>query len=500
MTVHAHQPCKDCGSSDALTIYDDHSFCFSCEKWTPKEVNKEDFTYQYIPWRGVSKDTMRAFNVRTKIDGSGTPISIGFPYPSGVTKVRLLASKQFYALGETTDKTKPLFGQDIFPASSARSITITEGELDALSVYEMMGNYPVVSISSAAVAKSAIAAAHEYINSFDKIYLCLDSDEPGRRATKEIAQQFDFNKVYDVKLAKKDANEYLEANESALFKKIWWSAKRFLPEGIVSSFSEIDEIIDSDEQKQSISYPFPTLQDMTYGIRNGEVVLLTALEGIGKTEIFRAIEFDILKKTDENIGIIHLEEGKSRLIKGLAGYELEKPVHLPDQVVSKEEIKSAFRRVVGRDDRVHIYTHFGSDDLDVILSTIRFLVASCGCKYVFLDHISMLVTGRDSNDEREALDYLSTRFEWLVKELDFTLFLISHVNDEGLTRGSRNISKTCDLWVHMHRNKTADMEEERNTTYLTVNKNRFGGRTGPAGRLFFDKNTYKINELIEVFE
>ena len=29
--VLTHQPCEDCGSSDALTVYDDHTFCFSCQ-------------------------------------------------------------------------------------------------------------------------------------------------------------------------------------------------------------------------------------------------------------------------------------------------------------------------------------------------------------------------------------------------------------------------------------------------------------------------------------
>jgi len=439
---------------------------------------------------------MEFFNVKTKVSDDGGPIELGFVYPNGRTKVRNYNEKKFRVVGVLDEerKNKPLFGMDRFPAGSAKSITITEGEKDTLAIYEMMGKYPVVSISSAQAGKKEVALAHEYLNSFDRIYLCLDSDIPGQEATREIAAQFDFNKIFHVKMERKDAYEYLENSEAELFKKLWWNSKRFLPEGIVSTFSEIDSILDSEQEKPAVPYPFPTLENMTYGVRTGEVVLLTALEGIGKTEIFRAIEYSFLKNTDENIGIIHLEEGKSRMIKGLAGYELSTPVHLPDSGVSKDEIKKAFRDVVRRDERIHIYTHFDSDDLDVILGTIRFLVASCGCKRVFLDHITMLVTGRDNEDERRSLDYLSTRFEWLVEELDFTLFLISHVNDEGLTRGSRNISKTADLHIHMERNKTAENEIERNTTYLTVKKNRFAGRTGPAGKLYFDPKTYIVAE------
>ena len=29
--IETHQPCPDCGSSDALAVYEDHTHCFSCD-------------------------------------------------------------------------------------------------------------------------------------------------------------------------------------------------------------------------------------------------------------------------------------------------------------------------------------------------------------------------------------------------------------------------------------------------------------------------------------
>ena len=105
------------------------------------------------------------------------------------------------------------------------------------------------------------------------------------------------------------------------------------------------------------------------------------------------------------------------------------------------------------------------------------------------------------DDERRAQDYISTRLAMMVEELDFTLFLVSHVNDDGKTRGSRNISKVADLRVDLMRNLQAESEELRNTTFLNISKNRYSGRTGPAGELFFDTETYllqdKQKELLE---
>lgn len=508
------EPCPRCRAEGGdrtgnnLGVFDDgHTYCYAghgvVTKSNQQEYMDTSFTYQYLPWRGITAETMKFFNVETKVSPSGEPVAIGINWPNGRIQVRSRTQKTFLTQGEKKTETGNLFGMDKFPASSAKAITITEGALDAMAVFQMQGSkYPCVSVTSSSSAKTECGKEHEYLNSFDRIYLAFDMDEPGQKAASEVASLFDFNKVYHVKMAVKDPNDYLLDQKMSpdLFMKAWWGAKRYVPEGIISSYSEIDDIIDNDGLKPFITYPFERLQQMTYGIRTGELVVIKAPEGIGKTEIFRAFEYHVLKNTDENIGIIHLEEGKSRMIKGLIGYELNQPIHLPDRQLPKEEIKQGYRKLVGRDDRVHYYTHFGSDDPDGILSTIRFLAAVCGCKYIFLDHITMVVTGLAGEDERKALDYISTRLAMMVEELDFSLFLISHVNDQGQTRGSRNITKVADLVIDLFRNKMAENEQERNTTYVTVEKNRFAGRTGNAGCLVFDPETYKISERLEMPE
>jgi twinkle protein len=107
----------------------------------------------------------------------------------------------------------------------------------------------------------------------------------------------------------------------------------------------------------------------------------------------------------------------------------------------------------------------------------------------------MAVSGLGGEDERRALDYLSTRLEMMVKELNFALILVSHVNDDGRTRGSRYISKIADIRIDAVRDLQASDPVTRNTTHLTVSKNRFSGRTGPACRLLFDPQTYTYKEL-----
>jgi twinkle protein len=492
--VEGKLPCPSCDSSDAYHLYDDgHGYCFSCAKRTfNSSGTSSKFTYEYVPYRGLKKETLEFYKVLTRINSEGKPVAVVYPYSENASKVRGFP-KSFYAEGNMKDA--DIFGWQRFHAGAGMAITITEGEDDALAAFEMLGSkYPVVSVSSSVNAKRDCSRRHEYLNSFDKIYLCFDSDDVGAKAALEVASLFDFNKVYHVKLSLKDAQQYHEAKKAKEFTQIWWNSKRFIPEGIISSFAEIDQIIDSERTHGSASYPFPTLQEMTYGPRQGEVILLTAFSGIGKTEIIRAIEYHLIKTTTENIGIIHLEEEKERSIKGLVSYAIGQPVHLPDSNVSKDDIKQAYRELVVRDDRVHLYSHFGSDDPDTILDTVRFLAGSCDCRYIFLDHITMVVTGADNDDERKKLDYISTRLAMMVRELDFTLFMVSHVNSNGETRGSKNIYNVADLAIRLDRNPSAESAVERNKTYLTINKNRFASMTGPAGVLSFDPKTFIVKE------
>lgn len=493
-----HTYCPKCGSSDALTKYaDGHSHCYSCEDHkSGKKFDLSNFTYEYLPWRGITKSTMERYGVKTKVDTEGKPVSMGFRYPNGSYKIRLLDKKEFFSEGEITKA--GLFGRDKFEAGLSKNITITEGELDALSLNQVC-HCPVVSVQSSGSAHRDCSHDREWLNSFERIYLAFDNDSAGREALGRVARLFDYNKIYVLKFTKrKDANEYLLAGEDSDLRNIWWNAKKYSPVPIISTFSEFETVLEH-APKWGVPYPFPTLTAMTYGIKTSESVLITAQEGVGKTELMHAIEYQLLKETDDAIGAIFIEEPNARHLRALAGIELHKPVHLPDSGITQDQILEALRNVVKVDDRLLVYAHYGSDDPEVLLDLIRFLVSARGCRYILLDHLSMVVSGLSSEaDERRALDYLTTRLEMMVVELDFGLIMVSHVNDEGKTRGSRNASKVANIRIDIARDLLHPDPDQCNTTHITVSKNRFGMKTGPAGKLLFNPETYTYTELPDV--
>lgn len=498
--VIRHEVCPLCiaegrdTSEDNLAVYEDHSYCYAGHGLIDrKEGFINTFTYEYIPLRGIERDTLIKYDVKTKINPDGKPISIGFVYPNGSCKVRSLTDKDFY-WADGVPSRPGLFGKDKFSSGEHKYVTITEGELDALSLYQVLKS-PVVSVQSSSSAARDCMVDRSFLNSFERVYLAMDGDTAGREAAAAVARAFDYNKIYDVKFDKfKDANDYLQAGEASELLNIWWNAKRYQPDTIVSTFDEFKDILTA-PPKPSTNYPFISLNEMTYGIRTGESVLITAQEGVGKTELMHTIEYQILKETKDAVGAIFLEEPKRRHLQAVAGLELKKAVHLPDSTCTPSEVFDALQRAVVEDERLHIYSHFGSDDPDTLIDTIRYLVGARNCRYILLDHISMAVSGLAGEDERKALDYLSTRLEMMVKELDFALIMVSHVNDDGRTRGSRYISKIADIRIDATRDVANPDPIERNTTHLVVSKNRFSGKTGPACKLSFDNSTFTFSEI-----
>lgn len=454
-------------------------------------MDKQDNT----PHRGLDKETLDFYGCFVVEN------SIYLPYGEGVFVTRSLSEKEYRFVGDV--KKCKLFGMDRFGSGQGEAITVFESAYDAMSGFQMTGSkYPNVACRSASSAEKECGANYEYLNSFKKIVLCFDTDKPGREAAQRVASLFTPGRVMicDLGTNVKDANELLNTpNSSKTYNSFWWSAKKFKHDKIVGDYDEIAGLLDGEEGSIIGSYPFPTLQEMTFGIRESEIVLLLAQEKIGKTEIMGALEYHLLKTTDHNVGIIHIEEKPKRIVQRLVTYESKIPVHLPTSEIGKEQQLEIFKSLTKRDNRVHIYSHFGSDEPDALLEIIRYLVVACGCKFIFFDHITMVVTGqKEERDERKTLDYISTRLAMLVRELNFTLFLVSHVNDEGKTRGSRNIAKIANLILSLERDKKNPDPTIRNTTKVMVEGNREVASSGPAGELFFDVSTYTISEKKDV--
>jgi twinkle protein len=306
----------------------------------------------------------------------------------------------------------------------------------------------------------------------------------------------------------KDACDYLSAGKSKEFIDAWYSAEKFVPDGIIAGSSLWDEV-NAPVEKAEVDYPYQGINSLTYGIRKGELVTVTAGSGLGKSQFLREIVWQILNKSTENIGLMFLEESVKKTAKSLMSLAVNKTLHLPDCETNDEELREAFDKTMGTD-RLYLFDHFGSTSIDNIINRVRYMAKGLDCKYIFVDHVSIIVSAQESGDERKAIDEIMTKLRMLVQETGISLFVVSHLkrpsdkgHEEGAVtslaqlRGSGSIAQLSDIVIGLERNGQHEDVNERNTTHVRVLKNRFAGLTGKACRLLYNRVTGRMSEIPE---
>ena len=518
-----HGPCDECGSSDAVAVYETgNGYCFSCETFhrdydkdsaSTKPTAKRsvshaaltDVSYSALPKRCISEKTCKFFEYQIGTFNN-KPVQIANYLKddgSRISKIRF-ADKDFRILGEGK---LPLFGQWLYNRSSPKQLVVTEGELDAMSVAELDEcKWPVVSIPNGATsAKSAFKDNLEWLERFERVIIMFDQDDVGIKAANECSQILSVGKARVAHLPLKDANEMLVANRRQELKDAIWNAKEWRPDGIVNG-TDLWDTVTKVEDCESHLYPWAGLNELTRGLRLGEITTLCAGSGIGKSAICKEVAYHLLS-CQQTVGYVALEESTKRTALGLMGLHLNKPIYLNPEETPEEELKEAFDATVGSG-RYFTYDHWGSVSEDNLLSKIRYLVTSVNCKIIFLDHISIVVSGMEGGDERRMIDNTMTKLRSLVEELGFSLIIVSHLkrpdgkgHEEGARttlaqlRGSAAIAQLSDMVIGLERDQQ-DVERGKITT-VRVLKNRWSGQTGVGCFLEFNEDTGRLTETTE---
>lgn len=532
--------CPKCGAGHGLAVYqdDDRGFngsCFKCHTYfsdpydgrvgTDKvridptnykrgldwiEANTTVISSKY---RGILPEIFEDYGVRCSFDEMTGDISaLYFPQTKG-GKIsgyqEKTAEKVIRSIGDTKDC--ELFGQSR-AGNGGKMVVITEGHEDCLSSYQMFKqagkNYRVLSLPNGASSK-AVQRNLEWLDKFESIILSLDMDEPGQKAATDISELFRPGKVKIMKYSEKDANAMLQEGKAKEYFQALYNANEYRPDGIIAGKDTWDRLVNR-PRVESVPYPavMEELNKMTYGMRVGELDTWTSGSGMGKTQIVREIEYHLHETTQDNIGVIALEEPLEDSAEALMGLYLNKRIHLPDirETISNEDYRQAWEHLYGKD-RFFFYDHFGSVDEDSLLSKIRFLVNGCGCKYIILDHLSIVISEFAADGgERERIDTVMSKLKKLTQELQCYIGLIVHLRktsggksfEEGGVptlddlRGSGSIKQLSNNVYALSRNQQDQNPVVRNTSQLHVLKCRFTGRTGPADMLYYNENTGRM--------
>lgn len=506
-----HEPCPKCSSSDALAVYDNGSgYCFACSSYFPDLLSPGPITHTRtmstvtvqgsaapLRRRGISQATCEKFKCYT--DGDKLRF---YYYENGVpvgckTKTK---SKEFRYEGKATQS---LYGMHLFPTSGKR-VVITEGEVDALSYAEVQPSWPVVSLpSGAAAARKALQANLEWLQGYEEIVIAFDNDEAGREATEDAVEVLPAGKVKLAALPDKykDFSDALQADDIDAIKRAVWDAKPYTPAGILNAKELLTTLL-IEEPPSVHDYKFQGIQSKLHGIRHRELITIAGGTGIGKSSFCRQLACDVLQDGGR-VGYLALEEHYRRTLLGLIGTAKQKCYTLTGYTT--DEMMEAYDDTVAKWE-LHLFDGFGSFDPDSIYKKIEYMVLGLDCKIIFLDHLSILLSGLADIDERRTIDIVMTQLRALVERTGMTLFLLCHVSgddngkpyEEGgriklnKLRGSRSIGQLSDVVIGLERNQQDEQHGHRTT--VRILKNRFSGEVGPACNLDYDTLTCTYRE------
>ena len=545
-----HTDCPECGSRDNRAIYDNGDkktfYCFGCldSGIVEGEIKKKEYTNEGeeffnmkesvqevndYPEKGFRERKIKTavsniYGVKSGYSEDGKTIEFHYYPVTNKGKVvgyerREVSNKKFIAIGSVKNSDE-LFGQSKF-ASGGRKIIVTEGALDAMSVQQMYNDkdkeWPVVSvINGAGNAYKQVSANLEYLNSFNEVVFMFDADSHGEEAAVRCAKIIRTGKAKIATLGRygKDANDYIVNGKGYELERAVWDAEAYSPAGIVNSADTWD-LFNEDKRDDSIPYPecFGNVNKMTYGRRTGELTIFTAGTGSGKSSFVREDIYHVIQTTDIKIGIVSLEESLRDTLDGLVGLHLNKRISLPDTPFDRagDEGKDAWEAVAGGG-RMTLLDHQGSVSDNSLMDKIEFMAAS-GCKFIYLDHITLAVSEVEGNTN-EAMDKLMSDLLKMCKKHDVWIGVVSHLRKTGgqgktyegglaitedALKGSGSLKQIAFQIIGFSRDKYADEEFDRNKVKISVLKDRFTGHTGSAGNARFDDDTGRYLVIPEEF-
>lgn len=483
---------------------------------TPEEAREvvaeiSEYPIMEMKDRKILKATAERFGVRTSlspVDGS-TPDAYYYPrHVDGVItgyEVKGIEKKWFFNAGAVAGA--EFFGQQQAMMGDvwSKKLFIFEDGNSAMSAYQVFvqnAKQGAMKVACVALPTGAHSIASvmtrnmKFVDGFEEVVICMDNDEAGEEALKKARAlrpdikfcripKGEFKRETDGSVkAIKDANDMLMAGRShELFNKLVYSAKNESPASSVTVFDCLAEALKKPEW--GIPWPWKTLNDMTYGLRYGELISIGGGVGGGKSLIGHELVAHLCLKHNERVGVCFLEETNGNTLKNIAGKSARMPFHRPDL---EYEPSTLVDEVNKYGDKLFLYNNFGTSEWDEIKVAIRHWVVSNGCKFIILDNMTAMVGHLSASEQNTEIGRIAAELAGMCQELNFTAFVFSHLNEpkggkshenggevlESQFTGSRALMRWSQLILGFERNKQEPGNGKHNSVIRLLKDRNFG--------------------------
>lgn len=474
-----------------------------------------------LPTRRLRASTLNLYNVKvglSETDGK-SPFEVYFPYfaknhkPPVRIKTRILDPKKMWSASDPRHKEIELFGWRKAREAGSKNLYITEGEFDAMALYEIMLRHtkegysvpiPVSLPNGAAAAKRDLTKVKKDVLSFykeDDIVLVFDQDEAGQAAILEALKVFPRAKVAN--LPRKDANECLKECPKAAFAACQFNSAKAKNSRLINAEDLHDEA--KEVAAFGVDWPWQGITDLTRGIRKGETIYIGAGAKVGKSEVVNALAAHLIKNIGWTVMLAKPEEANKKTYKMIAGKLTGKVFHDPKVEFDEAAYDKAGSIIKGKLKLLNLFQHVGWETL---AQDIRD-AANNGVDAVFIDPITNLTNGMDPSAANTKLQEIAQELSAMALDLNIVIFIFCHLRnpDNGpdhthggkvLTSqfaGSRAMERSCNYMFGIECDKSLDRTpDERNLRTVVLLADREFGEVGETV-LYWDRNTQLFNEI-----
>ena len=490
-----------------------------------EKTQKESYGY-----RSISDEVNNFYGCRTEVGPNDEVLARYYPVTTNDKltgyKVRN-HPKTFHSIANVSNQSD-LYGAFRFRAGG-KYVLVVEGEEDAHAGYQMFKEYSdykksdfvtsVVSITTgAANASKQIANNYEFLNNFEQIIIGFDNDEVGIAGMEKIMQALPKGKVKIATWTKaKDPNEYLEKGLQKQFLADFYNAKTYVPAGVVGSSELYAKLLEGAVVERIPLPPFMNkLAGMLGNIELGTIGIFAAGSGAAKTTVANELLYFWIFNSPHKVGVVSLEltcaqYGQAMLSRHI-GNKISRMTDTTEKLkfLSQDNIKQKAQELFLDSDGVDRWMMIDERDgsLEVLQEKIEQLIIACGCKLIILDPLSDLMDGLSIDEQAVFMKWCKS----MIKNYNVTFLMIAHIRKSGNNKdaastgafipeeaitGSSTIFKSASWVVMMQRDKYNADEIVKNTTKLTLSKNRSGGETGDAGELYYDNQTHTLHDKNE---
>lgn len=522
-----------------------------------KEKLEDVMKYPFVKAkdRGIRKEICEKFGIRAALSQADGETVEAYYFPSfnqkgkivGYSKQDITKSKEekghWTAIGSVTIGNK-LFGQTVAEAINRKrtNVVITEGQWDAVSVYQALvdnvkgtkyeGLEPFVVSIPLGTANAVEALLHNeaYIQSHDALTIFFDDDYctpketkqgivKGHEAREAVANAFVGSGISLMTVSPddgfKDASDYIQAGKvTELAKLVQFGKRVYSAEKIVKANEvSLEELLEPRPEGVYVN-AFPELMNKIHGFRTRELTLLTSPSNTGKSTVL-SLFANAFVDAGHKIGMIYLEETNKETMQRLVASKLKvnylKFKDKPLELASIEEITKAYDEIVNNDMLVML-SHFGSLPVSELMSKIKHMHLVEGCKYILLDHLSMVISGLETDNERKQLDIVMTELAAFCAANEVCVIAVSHINRTNANQFVAPKGKEAEpYWVQVTKESmrgSSSLEQlsfiilglepqimpdrSRGNVRLTVLKNRPWGYLGVADEFKIDEETWEV--------